>query len=90
MLKSFLSNRKQCVKSGISYSDWTTNNHGVPRGTFLGHLIFVPHTNDFSEKMTSEDILEFGDDTCIIFYSKTNQDLPTKTCNIFPKNRINI
>ena len=40
MLESFLSNRKQCVKNGIEYSNWVTINHGVPQGTVLGPLIF--------------------------------------------------
>ena len=36
MLKSFLSNRKQCVKNGIIYSNSTIINHGVPQCTVLG------------------------------------------------------
>ena len=40
MLESFLSNRKQCVKNGIEYSNWVTINQGVPQGTVLGPLVF--------------------------------------------------
>ena len=40
MLESFLSNRKQCVRNGIEYSNWVAINQRVPQGTVLGHLFF--------------------------------------------------
>ena len=36
ILELFLPNRKQCVKSGIEYSNWVTINHRVPQRTVLG------------------------------------------------------
>ena len=78
-----LSNRKQCIKSGIIYSDWTTINLGVHQGTHLELLIFVLYINAFSKTMKSEEVLQSADDRCIISDPKTNQCLHTKTSSIF-------
>ena len=84
MLESFLSNRKQCVKNGIEYSNWVTINHGVPQGTVLGPLIFILYINDFPEKMKErEDVLQFADDTCIICHSKSDGNLLCKINSVF-------
>ena len=84
MLKSFLSNRKQCVKNGTTYSDWTETNHGVPQGTVLGPLVFILYVNDFREKMGDEiEVLQFADDTSIICHSKTESNLLSKAEIVF-------
>ena len=84
MLESFLSNRKQCVKNGIEYSNWVTINHGVPQGTVLGPLIFLIYINDFPEKMKKrEDVLQFADDTCIICHSKSDENLLCEINSVF-------
>ena len=83
MLESFLSNRKQCAKNGIEYSNWVTINHGVPQGTVLGPLIFLIYINDFPEKMKKEDVLQFADDTCIICHSKSDENLLCEINSVF-------
>ena len=85
MVKSFLSNRKS-VKSGTICSDWTTINDGVTQGTVVGLIIFIVYIDDISEKLKSKEVLQFADDTCIIYYSKTNQCLHKKTFSFFQKN----
>ena len=84
MLELFSSNRKQCVKNGIEYSNWVTINHVVPQGTVLGPLIFIKYINGFPEKMKKrEDVLQFADDTCIISHSKSDENLLCEINSVF-------
>ena len=84
MLESFLSNRKQCVKNGIAYSNWVTINHGVPQGTVFGPLIFIMNINNFPEKMKKrEDVFQFADDTCIFCHSKSDENLLCEINSVF-------
>ena len=66
LLKSFLENRTQCVKLSIDLSDKITINHCVPQGTLLGPLIFLLYVCGFSEKLESENNVQYADDTSII------------------------
>ena len=64
LLKSFLLNRKQCVRNGIVESDWTIINHGVPQCIVLGPLVFILYVNDFGEEIgKSSNALQFADDS---------------------------
>ena len=77
LLKSFLENRKQCVKLGIELSDKITINHGVPQGTVLGPLIFLLFVNDFSKKLEGENDV-VADDTSFICKLEGNKNIPQK------------
>ena len=74
LLNSFLINRKQCVRNRIVESDWTIINHGVPRGTVLGSLVFILYVNDFGEEIgKSSNVLQFAHDTAILCHEQNEQ-----------------
>ena len=61
-LSSYLSDRKQRVRVGDSYSSFQTINAGCPQGSVLGPLLALIYLNDLSNKITNE-VLFFADDT---------------------------
>ena len=71
LIKSYLTDREQCVQLNDALSDMDTISHGVPQGSILGPLFFLLYINDIAQ---SSDILTFylfADDTAI-FYSHKN------------------
>ena len=72
---TFLWERKQRVKVGSSYSQWSQINGGVPQGTKLGPLLFITMINDLELSLP---IVKYVDDTTIfeIKTSSSNSVLP--------------
>ena len=71
-ITSFLSNRKQRVAVTGALSDITDATSGVPRGSVLGSILFLPYINDINENVESS-IRLFADDS--IIYRKINSNI---------------
>lgn len=67
---SYLSDRKQRVCVGNYFSDYAEIKFGVPQGSVLGPTLFLTYINDLcSLKLRNARIFTFADDTSIIFYA---------------------
>ena len=63
-IKSFLTNRKQCVRIGESYSSWKTVNGGLPQGTKLGPILFAVLINPLLKDWSGR--IKYVDDTTVM------------------------
>lgn len=60
-IRSFLSNRSQCVRVEDAVSEWKPVKSGIPQGSVLGPILFVIFINDMPEMV--ENLCElFADD----------------------------
>ena len=60
-LRSFLTNRYQCIVLWGHHSSWTSVLSGVPQGIVLGPILFLIYFSDISRNITSNTKL-FADD----------------------------
>ena len=66
-IKSYLTNRRQKVKLGNSFSDTFSLPYGVPQGSVLGPLLFTLYTTPLSHIISSFNVTHhlYADDTQI-------------------------
>ena len=73
LIKSYLSNRKQCVSTLGETSDYLAVIYGVPQGSCLGPLLFLVYINDINNVCKTSELILFADDTNIFVKSKTKE-----------------
>lgn len=97
MIKSYLTDRYQCVEFKKTRSSLNAVNIGVPQGSILGPLLFILYANDFPNICTNSLCLLYADDTAIFFESRTESGLQNaidvevpKIVNWFNSNKLSI
>ena len=63
-ISSYLHQRVQCVVLDGHHSETLTVDTGVPRGSMLGHLLFLVHLDDMVINLACA-IRVYADDTCL-------------------------
>ena len=64
-MKSYLTNRKQCVKLGSIKSDFEAILKGVPQGSILGPFLFNIFINDIFHFVKSCSLYNYADDNTV-------------------------
>ena len=75
LIRSYLSNRKQCMFVNGTYSDNMDISTGVPQGSVLGPLFFLIYINDVQNAVPDISLRLFADDTSIFLHHSTCANL---------------
>ena len=65
LLKSYLSDRQQCVKSVEFRSEFLPIEYGVPQGSVLGPLLFLDYIDDIQDFCGDSTAILFADDAVL-------------------------
>ena len=65
LVKSYLTNRSQCVQIDETRSGFLPLETGVPQGSILGPLLFMLDINDFTNAFDDVTLYIYADDTAI-------------------------
>ena len=77
LLSSYLSGRKQYIKSGSIESSILDIIYGVPQGSVLGPLLFILYINDLSESSKFDPVL-YADDAALVISANNIKKLRQK------------
>ena len=75
IIKSYLTNRTQCVEIEGNRSEYRDVDIGVPQGSILGPLLFLIYINDFPKICTNSSCILYADDTAIFFENENAETL---------------
>ena len=73
-LKSYLSLRRQCVRSGLTRSHWFEVKSGVSQGGVLSPVLFAFAIDSLEPKFPNSTIVKFADDVCILHFIRNKDD----------------
>ena len=71
LVYSYLTDRKQRVKIGTSFSTWKSLSKGVPQGSVFGPLLLNIFINDFFYAIQHSQVCNFTDDNTIFACGET-------------------
>ena len=84
IIKSYLSERKQCVRIEDAFSQQCDIQMGVPQGSILGPILFSLYINDLPKISSKMTCLLYADDTAIILNEKNPIELQKIIDDILP------
>ena len=82
-LKSYLSNRNQCVSINGFDSGLAAINCGIPQGSVLGPLLFLLYVNDLNQAIKFCKVHHFADDSNKLVNADLNADVKMTEMVIF-------
>lgn len=85
MMKSYLTNRSQCVQIDETRSGFLPLEIGVPQGSILGPLLFILYINDFPNAFDDVTAYIYADDTAIFLEGSSELELQNTIDNLMPK-----